>query len=58
MKPIWPKRAVICIQMYGNDKRRARGHWMLAWDGDMYDPGGAWPHGYEGWRITSYLELI
>jgi xanthine dehydrogenase accessory factor len=24
VKPIWPKRAVICIQMYGNDKRRAR----------------------------------
>jgi hypothetical protein len=57
IKPVLPKRAIVCIQRYGDEKRSARGHWMLAWDGEIFDPGGAWPHGYENWRITSYLEI-
>ncbi len=33
-----------------------RWHWLLHWDGLTYDPAGRYPE-YDGWRITSYLEL-
>ena len=34
-----------------------RWHWMVTWDGVIYDPADRWPD-YEGWRITSYLEIL
>lgn len=39
--------------------RRRYGHWMLYWDGHVYDPGGAYPDGYDSHsRIVSYLEIL
>jgi hypothetical protein len=58
-KGVIPKRAILCISRKGNKRegRKERGHWMLAWDGEIYDPGGMWPEGYQNWRIVSYLEI-
>lgn len=52
VKPALPRRAIVSIR----DATRA--HWMVTWDGVMYDPGGRWPDGYPGWTITSYLEIF
>lgn len=54
---VLPKRALVSIHRPEGSKRPAKSHWMLTWDGQMYDPGGRWPEGYTGWRITSYLEI-
>lgn len=57
--PVLPKRGIVAIR---RDKDKAthpekrRHHWMLTWDGTIYDPGNQWPN-YEGWRITSVLEI-
>lgn len=57
-RPNLPKRGLVAIHRPKEDgKRRERFHWMLTWDGRMYDPGGAWPDGFAGWRITSYLTI-
>jgi hypothetical protein len=53
--PVLPARAIVAIHPQ-TDKKRTRGHWMLTWDGRMYDPAGRWPD-FGGWRITSYLEI-
>ena len=58
VKTVLPKRGLISIHRPEGSKRPARFHWMLTWDGKMYDPGGRWPTGYPGWRITSYLEIF
>ena len=52
-RPNLPTRAIVTIQEQGK-----RAHWMLTWDGTMYDPGQRWPEGYPGWRITSFLEIF
>ncbi len=56
--PTLPKRGLLVVRKeeksYLPGKRLH--HWMLAWDGTILDPGGKWPH-YEGWRVTSYLEI-
>lgn len=58
-RPNLPRRAIVVILrpavMY---ERRAQSHWMLTWDGKIYDPGGRWPDGYDKWRMTSYLEIL
>ena len=56
---VLPKRGLVCIFRGGNirEGRKDKGHWMLAWDGEIYDPAGVWPEGYQNWRITSYLEI-
>jgi hypothetical protein len=46
-----PRRAIIATY-----SKRGSGHWMLAWDGEVFDPEGCYPN-YEGWGITSYLEI-
>lgn len=51
-KPVLPQRAVLCITNGGR-----KWHWMLTWDGEIYDPEARWPD-YAGWRITSYLEIL
>lgn len=56
-KPVLPKRALVHIWRYGDDGRRAQAHWMLYWDGVMYDPSDRWPEGYANWRITSAMEI-
>lgn len=50
--PAYPPRSLLVVRN-GTGKRY---HWMLHWDGIIYDPSGRWPD-YEGWRITSYLEI-
>jgi hypothetical protein len=62
-RPVLPKRAIVNICKYvvrPDGKRKQRfAHWMVTWDGEIYDPGGAWPEVYRenGWTITSYLEI-
>lgn len=57
-RPNLPPRAMVVIhQPKVAGKCRERSHWMLHYDGQMLDPGGRWPEGYENWRITSYLEI-
>lgn len=57
VKPVLPKRGIVAIHRPNGTKRPERWHWMLTWDGTVFDPGGRWPEGYQGWRITSYLEI-
>lgn len=57
-KPHLPKRGIIVIHRPKSEYIRTdRWHWMLTWDGTMYDPGGAWPDRYKDWRITSFLDI-
>ena len=60
-KPVLPRRSIICIALFVGSAATSyhcrRGHWMVSWDGLMHDPGGRWPDGYTGWKITSYLDL-
>lgn len=58
LRPLLPKRAIVSMVVIKQSPREARrGHWMLAWDGVIYDPEGMWPGGYTGWKLTSYLEI-
>lgn len=52
-KPALPRRGIVAI-----GKGRKYAHWMLTWNGRIFDPGGRWPEGYNGWRITSVLEIL
>jgi hypothetical protein len=52
-KPVLPQRALLSIMR----PKRNRWHWMVTWDGVIYDPADRWPE-YEGWRTTSYLEIL
>lgn len=56
-KPAFPRRGLLAIYRQNGNRRCARFHWMLTWDGEIYDPAGRWPD-YPGWRITSYLEIF
>lgn len=56
--PVLPQRAIIAIHRPASEDRNGRAHWMLHWDGKVFDPGGRWPDGYQNWRITSYLEIF
>lgn len=49
-----PERAILHLSRpYGRNW-----HWMLQWDGTVYDPAGAWPDQQSrGWSITSFMEL-
>lgn len=55
--PVLPKRALLYIGRTQGNKRSEVSHWMLTWDGTVYDPGGRRPDGYPGCKITSYLSL-
>jgi len=59
-RPVWPTRSILVIHRPPEEAggRKAKWHWLLAWDGKMYDPGNRWPEGYGKWRITSYLEIL
>jgi len=67
VRPALPKRAIVSIIQYtvapslvttpAMRRSQRRAHWMVTWDGTMYDPGGRWTEGYNGWAITSYLEI-
>jgi hypothetical protein len=52
-RPEYPQRAILVARR--NDCRKY--HWLLSWDGVIYDPEDDWPQ-YNGWRITSYLEIF
>ena len=51
--PMLPARAIVAI--HGPKKRRW--HWLVSWDGEIFDPDGCWPHLYKDWRVTSYLTI-
>lgn len=58
--PALPPRALVSIARYDTQEGKrvsSRYHWMVTWDGVMYDPEDLWPK-YSGWRITSYLEVL
>ena len=58
IKPTLPKRALVVIHRPKDEGgRKEKWHWMLAWDGQIFDPGGRWPEGYSNWRLTSCLEI-
>lgn len=48
----WPTRAII-KEIYGPIRKR-KSHWVLLWDGHIYDPD---PHGVPGSMYSSYLGL-
>lgn len=56
VRQVLPTRGLVAIHRPEGTKKPTRWHWLLTWDGRMYDPAGRWPH-YEGWRITSALEI-
>jgi hypothetical protein len=56
-KPVLPQRCLVSICTKKVKGEYKLGHWMLHWDGKMYDPRGTWPEGYDGWTITSYVEI-
>jgi hypothetical protein len=58
-RPMPSARAMIVIHRPAveHERRNPKWHWMLSWDGKIYDPGGRWPEGYDKWQITSYLEI-
>lgn len=51
--PVLPPRAMVVMRTKG----KSMFHWMLFWDGVMYDPGNRYPN-YDGWVMTSYLEIL
>lgn len=61
-RPVIPNRAIVAIVYYAMRPDGTRGqryaHWLLSWDGVIYDPGEAWPERYVGWTMTSYLEIL
>jgi len=58
-RPNLPQRAIVAIHRprVPREKRNGRYHWMLSWDGKIYDPSGRYPEGYANWIITSHLEI-
>lgn len=52
-RPNLPKHAIVNI----HKPSRPMGHWMLAWDGEVFDPEGFNLKDYKDWRILSYLEI-
>jgi hypothetical protein len=63
IRPILPARAILSITRFvkkPNGKYRRYGHWMVTWDGVIYDPEDNWPDLYrvENWNVTSYLEIL
>lgn len=51
--PIYPPRALLVIRT----KNKKLYHWMLYWDGVVWDPREQYPN-YDGWEVTSYLEIF
>jgi hypothetical protein len=58
-RPTLPHRCIAAIHRpkSSKEKRLVKWHWILIWDGRVYDPGGCWPDSYANWKITSYLEI-
>jgi|SRR5665213_1220751 len=57
-RPHFPPRAIIAIHRPAvKGERREAGHWMVAWDGEIIDPAGRYPDGFQNWKMTSYLEI-
>ena len=51
-RPQWITRAII-KEIYGPIRKR-KSHWVLLWDGHIYDPD---PHGVPGSMYSSYLGI-
>lgn len=57
-RPNLPRRGIVVLHRPKEPgKRKARWHWMLTWDGTIYDPAGMWPDNMRDWRMTSYLRI-
>ncbi len=57
-RPMLPARCIVAIHgPVCKSYKRTRWHWMVSWDGVIYDPDGCWPELYKDWRVTSYLEI-
>jgi len=59
-RPVLPQRGMVVIHQPKGEHGVSyhRWHWILTWDGQIYDPAGLWPDRYTDWRITSYLEIF
>jgi hypothetical protein len=56
-RPVLPQRCLVSICTKKVNGEYKLGHWMLYWDGEMKDPRGCWPDGYDGWAITRFVEI-
>lgn len=54
-RPMLPKRGIAVIHRPEGEET-GMWHWMLIWDGEIYDPAGRWPD-YKAWKMTSCLEI-
>ncbi len=52
-----PRRSILHMGIPNRTKKRADLHWMLFWDGQIYDPAGRFPRYPKHSRITSFLDL-
>lgn len=51
-RPIPAPRALLAFR-----RGQRIAHWMLLWDGAVFDPGGWWPDNMRDWKMTSYLRI-
>jgi len=54
----YPKRSLLKMNFYDDDNKKiGTGHWVICWDGKVYDPDppplGVWPN----CKITAYVEI-
>ncbi len=56
-RPMLPKRGIAVIHRPKGEET-GMWHWLLVWDGEVYDPAGRWPDHYKAWHITSCLEIF
>jgi hypothetical protein len=50
-----PSRAILCLSPKTGNRY---GHWMLMWDGLVYDPASFYEKSLtEGWEIISFIPL-
>src|ERR1035437_8529670 len=51
VRPVYPRRAILAVAKYAwvsdGTREQRKCHWMVTWDGVVYDPGGRWPNGYD-----------
>lgn len=56
---VTPPRAILCARWLNRKRKPRLWHWVLVWDGRVYDPAGRYPEGYgSDCEFTSYLEIF
>lgn len=54
-----PPRAIMAVRWLDRKRQPRVWHWVLVWDGKVYDPAGRYPEGYgSDCEFTSYLEIF